>query len=198
MAMYGEKTDRTLDYASLRREIIEEAEQLNRINLATAYNNQVHAFYPLCVFIDLNAYIVLTEQFIWVKEIQRNPNVVLNTYNKQFYGTAKILGDPYDDKYWRIRMRFKKKHRIMWDRCINIPKTTLIEVKVNQVTIMDYQNDYVPYWKVTHIDAMKGEAYWNYIFEEPPYWLQITESKPELIINEHTSEQVMEEQTKGK
>ena len=174
-AMYGEKTDKTLDYASLRAEIIEEAEQLNRINLATAYNNQVHSFYPLCVFIDLNAYIVLTEQFIWVKEIQRNPNVVLNTYNKQLYGTAKLLGDPYDDKHWRVRKRFKEKHRIMWDRCINIPRTILIEVKVNQVTIMDYQNDYVPYWKVTHLDTLKEEAYWQYIFEEPPYWLQIIE-----------------------
>ena len=63
----------------------------------------------------------------------------------------------------------------MWDRCINIPRTILIEVKVNQVTIMDYQNDYVPYWKVTHLDTIKEEAYWQYIFEEPPYWLQIIE-----------------------
>jgi len=194
--MYGEKTDRTLNYTALRAEIIAEAEQLNRINLATAYNNQVHAFYPLCVFIDLNVYIVLTEQFIWVREIERNPNVVLNTYNKQFYGTAKLLGDPYDDRHWRVRKRFKEKHRIMWDRCINVPRTILIEVKVNQVTLMDYQNDYVPYWKVTHLDTNKQEAYWNYIFEEPPYWLQITE--PEQIIPEYIQSQIIEEQTKTK
>ena len=176
--MYGEQTDRTLDYASLRAEIIEEAQQYNRINMATAYNNQVHAFYPLCVFIDLNAYIVYTRQFIWVKELEKNPNVVLNTYNKQFYGKASMLGDPYDDKFWRIRKRFREKHKIIWDRCINVPRTTLIEVKVSHVTMMDYQNDYVPYWKVSHLDTIKKEAYWHYIFEEPPYWLQITEPTP--------------------
>jgi hypothetical protein len=176
-AMYGEETNRSLNYNLLRNEIIEEAETYNRIYMATAYNNQVHGFYPLCVFIDLKAYIVYTEQFIYVKEIEKNPNVVLNTYNKQFYGKAKILGNPYDDKFWRIRKRFREKHKVIWDRCINVPRTVLIEVNITHVTIMDYQNDYVPYWKVTHLDALKKEAYWQYIFEKAPYWLQIQETK---------------------
>ena len=194
--MLGEKTDKTLDYASLRDEIIAEAQLYNRINLATAYNNHVHAFYPLCVFIGLKAYFVYTEQFVWVREIERNPNVVLNTYNKQFYGKAKILGNPYDDKHWRVRKRFRDKHKIMWDRCINVPRTLLIEVNVTHVTMMDYQNDYVPYWKVTHLDTLKEEAFWHYIFEEFPYWIQFTEPTPE--IPEHTPPQIIEEQTKPK
>lgn len=176
--MYGDTTNRTLDYGKLRAEIIEEAELYNRIYLATSYNNQVHGFYPLCVFIDLNAYIVYSEQFIYVKEIERNPNVVLNTYNKQFYGKAKVLGNPYDDRFWRIRKRFREKHKIIWDRCINVPRTVLIEVNITHVTMMDYQNDYIPFWKVTHLDTLKKEAYWQYIFEDPPYWLQLTE--PEI------------------
>jgi hypothetical protein len=69
----------------------------------------------------------------------------------------------------------------------------LIEVKVNQVTIMDYQNDYVPYWKVTHLDTVKEEAYWNYIFEEQPYWLQILGPNPEYSAEDHHSVQVIEE-----
>jgi hypothetical protein len=172
--MYGE-TDRTLDFVSLKKDIIEESELYNRIYLATAYNNQVHGFYPLCVFINLKAYIVYPDRFIWVKEIERNPNVVLNTYNKQYYGKAKILGDPYDEKFWRIQMRFRKKHKVSWDRCINVPRLVLIEVKINHITIMDYQNDYVPYWKVKHLDLKKKEAFWHYIFEEFPYWHQLAE-----------------------
>ena len=179
--MLGEDVDRILDYASLQDEIIEEAEQYNRIYVATCHNNQVHGFYPVCVFIGLNAYIVYAERFIWVKEIERNPNVVLNTYNKQFYGKAKILGDPYDDRFWKIRKRFREKHKILWDRCINIPRIVLIEVNITHITIMDYQNDYVPYWQVKHLDVLRKEAFWHYIFEEFPYWHQLSETiTPEL------------------
>jgi hypothetical protein len=61
---------------------------------------------------------------------------------------------------------------------------------------MDYQNDYVPYWKVTHLDTLKEEAYWTYIFEKPPYWLQIKEPKP--TIPGYIQSQIIEEQTKSK
>jgi hypothetical protein len=175
-AMLGDKREKTLNYSSLKKEIVKEAEMYNRMYLATSFNNQVHGFYPLCVFIDLKAYVVFGEKFIWVKEIERNPNVVLNTYNKQYYGRAKILGDPYDDQFWRIRIRFREKHRIAWDRCVNIPRLVLIEIKIKHVTIMDYDNEYVPYWRVKHLDVVKKEAFWHYIFEKFPYWHQLTES----------------------
>jgi general stress protein 26 len=173
--MFGEETDRTLNYNELERTIIEEAEQYNRIHLATSYNDDVHTFYPLCVFDGLKAYVVFSKEFIWVKHIKRNPKVALTTYNKQFLGEAKILGDPYDDKFWRIRVKFRAKHRLSWDRCINIPKLALIEIRVTHVTLMDYSNEYVPYWKVTQLDAERKEAFWHYILEEFPYWHQIQE-----------------------
>lgn len=197
--MFGEKNERTLNYNTLKKEIIEEAEQYNRINLATSYNNDVHIFYPLCVFMDLKVYVVYSEQFIWVKQIERNPKVVLNTYNKQFYGRARILGDPYDDKFWRIRKRFRTKHKIAWDRCINIPKLVLIEICLTQVTIMDYSNDYVPFWKVTHLDAERKEAFWHYIFEKFPYWHQLNEQttlESEIVTVEPHPE-LMEEKILG-
>jgi hypothetical protein len=173
--MFGEETDRTLNYSELEKAIIEEAEQYNRIHIATSYNDDVHTFYPLCVFDGLKAYIVFSEEFIWVKHVERNPRVALTTYNKQFLGKAKILGDPYDDKFWRVRVKFRAKHRLSWDRCINIPKLVLIEIKITHVTLMDYSNEYVPYWKVKHLDAEKKEAFWHYILEEFPYWHQIQE-----------------------
>lgn len=193
--MFGDNNDRTLNYGSLKKQIVEEAEQYNRINLATSYNNDVQVFYPLCVFIDLKAYVVYSENFIWVKQIEMNPKVVLNTYNKQFFGEARVLGDPYDDQFWRIRKRFRAKHRIAWDRCMNIPRLVLIEVCVKHVTIMDYSNDYVPFWKVTHLDALKREAFWHYIFEEFPHWHQLTEPvAPEReMIFEETQSPLMEE-----
>lgn len=178
--MLGINRRNKLNFASLRDEIIEEAEQYNRIYMATSYNDKIHGFYPVCVFMGFKVYIVYAERFIWVKEIEKNPNVVLNTYNKQFYGRAKILGDPYNDRFWRIRKRFREKHKILWDRCINIPKIVLIEIKISHVTIMDYQNDYVPYWQVKQLDLDKKEAFWHYIFDEFPYWHQLDEYHPAI------------------
>ncbi len=40
---------------------------------------------------------------------------------------------------------------------------------------MDYSNEYVPYWNVTHLDAERKEASWHYILEESPHWHQIQE-----------------------
>ena len=192
--MFGEKTDRTLNYYALEKEIIEEAEQYNRINLATSYNNDVHIFFTLCVFIGLKVYVVYSEQFIWVKQIEKNPKVVLNTYHNQFFGRARVLGNPYDDKFWRIRTQFRAKHKIAWDRCINIPRLVLIEICITQVTIMDYCNDYVPFWKVTHLDIDMKEAFWHYIFDKFPYWFQLSEpvQKSEAEFEEIESE-ILEE-----
>jgi hypothetical protein len=38
---------------------------------------------------------------------------------------------------------------------------------------MFYSNEYVPYWKVKHLDAERKEAFRHYILEEFPYWHQI-------------------------
>ena len=173
-----DQNSRMLDYESLKNQIIEEAEQYNRINFATSYNGDVHTFYPLCVFDGLKAYIVLIHSFVWTKHIELNPNVALTTYNKQFKGKARILGNPYDDQFWRIRVKFRSKHKVSWDRCINVPGTVLIEIKISHVTMMDYGNDYVPLWKVTHLDLTKKEAFWHYIMEEFPYWHRIQEKEP--------------------
>ena len=51
----------------------------------------------------------------------------------------------------------------------------LIEIRVTHVTLMDYSNEYVPYWKVKHLDAERKEAFWYYILGEFPYWHQIQE-----------------------
>ena len=179
--MSFDEDSRILDFDELKNQIIEEAEQYNRINFATSLNNDVHTFYPLCVFDGLTVYIVLLKSFIWTKHIELNPNVALTTYNKQFKGKAKILGDPYDDKFWRIRLKFRSKHKVSWDRCINVPGTLLIEIKVTHVTIMDYGNDYVPLWKVVHLDVKNKEAFWHYIMEEFPYWHQLQEKEPIII-----------------